>query len=54
MAILAVHGSVGVILFVRTKSIQKGVDTYGFELPFIHPGLLVGLRLPGLLTGNRV
>jgi hypothetical protein len=36
---LAVHGSGGVILFSRQKSIQKGVGTNGSEPPLFIQGV---------------
>jgi hypothetical protein len=36
------------------KVTKKSSETYGSEPPFIHPGFLVGLRHPGLLTANGV
>jgi hypothetical protein len=33
MALLMAHGSGGVILFGRPKSMQKVADTHGFGLP---------------------
>ena len=53
MPVLMVHGFHRLSNFLGgqkvTKEPPKPTD---FGLPFIHPGFLVGLRHPGLSTGN--
>ncbi len=40
------------ILLERPKSIQKAAETYGFRSSLYSSRVLIGLRHPGLSTGN--